>query len=147
MRSEGGSLYSEECGPKRLEVTAAVIWRDGRLLITQRRKGTPLGGFWEFPGGKREAGETLESCLKRELREELGIEVSVGRELETVPYDYDTQRVLLHFFECTLLEGTPRPLGCQDLLWVPPGELPGYRFPPADTRLLARLKAAGRQGG
>lgn len=122
-----------------MEVAAAVIWQDGRLLITQRRPGTHLGGFWEFPGGKREPGEGLEECLQRELREELGIEVGVGEPVETISHDYETYQVCLYFFKCTLKEGVPRPLGCQDLRWVTPADLSAYNFPPADARLVARL--------
>lgn len=124
-------------------MAAAVLRRDGRVLITRRPEDTALGGLWEFPGGKRESGETLEACLKRELREELGIEVSVGRQVEFIPYDYGTHRVVVHFFDCILLDGTPQPLGCQDLRWVLPAELSSYRFPPADTHLLARLEREG----
>jgi len=132
-------LFSDHGGPPPIEVAAAIIRRDGRLLITQRPPGTPLEGLWEFPGGKRETGESLEECLQRELREELEIEVDVGGLIDTISHDYGTYRVCLYFFECTLKVGTPRPLACQDLRWVTPADLNSYNFPPADARLLARL--------
>src|ERR1017187_2822789 len=88
-----------------VEVRAALIFRDGKLLITQRHAKAHLGGLWEFPGGKREAGETFEQCLVREIREELGIEISVGELFEEVAHDYPEKSVHLKFFRCQLLAG------------------------------------------
>ncbi len=100
-----------------IEVSAGLVFHNGRLLITQRRAGDHLGGLWEFPGGKREASETFEACLKRELHEELGIEVSVGTLLEDVSHHYPEKSVRLQFFQCRLVSGTPTPHGCADLAW------------------------------
>ncbi|HDQ45788.1 MAG TPA: A/G-specific adenine glycosylase, partial [bacterium] len=88
-----------------LDVTAGVIWKEGRFLITLRPPRGLLGGLWEFPGGKREAGETLEACLSREIHEELGIEVSVGRRLISVEHAYTHFRITLHVFECRFVSG------------------------------------------
>ena len=85
-----------------VEVTAAVVERAGRLLVTQRDPAKHLGGLWEFPGGKREPGESLEACLARELDEELGVRVRVGARTAIVPWTYPDRRVLLHFFRCRL---------------------------------------------
>ena len=93
-----------------IEVSAALIFRAGKLLITQRHAQVHLGGLWEFPGGKREAGETFEQCLAREIREELGVEISVSELFEEVCHDYPEKSVHLKFFICQLLAGEPQPL-------------------------------------
>ena len=101
-----------------------------------------MGGLWEFPGGKREAGETFERCLTRELREELGVEASVGKVLESVDHEYPEKTVHLKFFLCRLSGGEPKPLGCPALKWVSQVELKEYNFPAADERLLEKLRKA-----
>lgn len=128
-------------GPKVIEVAAGLVFHDRRLLLAQRRSGDHLGGLWEFPGGKREPGETFPECLRRELREELGIEVEVDECVERLRHDYPERRVHLEFFRCTLRAGKPRALGCQALVWVTPEELGTYAFPAADARLLERLRS------
>src|SRR5438445_9702660 len=95
-----------------IEVSAGLVFRDGKLLITQRHADAHLGGLWEFPGGKREGDETFEECLVRELREELGIEVEVGVAIESLTHDYPEKTVLLKFFRCRWKANEPRPLGC-----------------------------------
>ncbi len=122
-----------------IEVSAALIFRGGQLLITQRHAKAHLGGLWEFPGGKREAGETFEQCLVREIREELGVEISVGELLEEIAHDYPEKSVHLKFFVCKLLNGEPRPLDCAAVQWVKRAELAAFEFPAADAQLLARL--------
>lgn len=124
------------------EVACAVIRERGKILIAQRRKRDHLGGFWEFPGGKRMGGESLGNCLEREIREELGIRIKPLRFLRRIDYRYPEKRVSLYFYECQLLEGNPRPWKCQEFRWVYPFELRHYPFPPADEvllNLLARL--------
>lgn len=125
---------------KWIEVSAALIFRDGKLLITQRRQGAHLGGLWEFPGGKRELGETFENCLTRELCEELGIEVKVARVFEEITHAYAEKTVHLKFFLCELGEGEPQPRGCAAVKWIRKSELADYDFPAADARLLQKLK-------
>ena len=120
-------------------VAAAVIEAAGRYLITRREKGH-LAGFWEFPGGKLRPNETLPECLQRELREELGVEVTVGEELETVTWNYPERTVVLHFFRCRLAGGEITPREGQAMAWVEPAELERYPFPPADASLVARLR-------
>lgn len=122
------------------EVAAGLIFRNGNLLITQRHAYAHLGGLWEFPGGKREADETFEQCLVRELREELGVEVSVGELFESVTHAYPEKPIYLNFFLCRLKAGEPQPLGCAALRWVSKSELRSYDFPAADARLLERLR-------
>lgn len=125
---------------KELEVAAGLIFRDGRLLITQRRDGDHLGGLWEFPGGKREAGESFETCLQRELREELGVEVEVQNLVAEITHAYPDRLVHLQFLKCRLIRHEPQPHGCQAVAWVTPDELASYTFPAADERLLAQLQ-------
>ncbi|HVU08876.1 MAG TPA: 8-oxo-dGTP diphosphatase MutT [Verrucomicrobiae bacterium] len=122
-----------------IEVAAALIFHDGKLLITQRPANSHLGGLWEFPGGKREVNETFEECLAREIREELGIEISVGKLFEEITHDYPDKSVHLKFFVCELTRGEPKPLGCATLKWIEKSELADYEFPAADARLLEKL--------
>jgi mutator protein MutT len=123
----------------RIEVAAGLVFRAGKLLITQRHPGAHLGGLWEFPGGKREPHETFEACLARELREELGIEVAVGQLVEGLTHDYPEKTVCLRFYRCRWLEHEPRRLGCAAFKWVGPEALADHAFPAADARLLGRL--------
>jgi mutator protein MutT len=127
-----------------IEVAAALIQDDhGRYLLTRRRKGTHLEDLWEFPGGKREPGETLESCLVRELREELGADFEVDQEVETVRWAYPEKTVVLHFYRCRVTGGAIEPREQQAMAWVEPARLGDYEVPPADLPLIRRL-AAGR---
>ena len=124
-----------------LEVSAALIFRDGKLLIAQRHAGAHLGGLWEFPGGKRETDETFEQCLAREIREELGVDIFVGGLFEEIFHAYPEKSVRLKFFICKLLSGEPQPLECAAVKWVTKKELAGFQFPAADLQLLEKLKS------
>jgi mutator protein MutT len=124
-----------------IEVAAGLVFRQGKLLITQRPEGGHLAGLWEFPGGKRESGETFEACLVRELREELGIAVGVGELVEDLTHVYPEKTVRLRFYRCTLKEREPQPLGCPAFAWVGPDQLKDHSFPAADGRLLERLRS------
>jgi A/G-specific adenine glycosylase len=122
------------------EVTAGIIWRDDRLLITRRPPKGLLGGLWEFPGGKLEPGENLEGCLKREIREELGIAIEVGALLTSVEHAYTHFRITLHAFECRYRGGRIRLIGIDDYRWILPGELDEFALPAADHKIIALLK-------
>lgn len=124
---------------REIEVSAGLIFKDGKLLIARRRKNDYMGGLWEFPGGKRNPDETFESCLQRELREELGIEVKVGELLWSMTHDYPELRVHLRFFFCSFNEGEPRPIGCDAIAWITREQLLQYRFPDADAMLVDLL--------
>ena len=124
-----------------LVVTAAVIERDGRVLVTRRQRGVHLEGLWEFPGGKREDGESLAACLARELREELDVDAAIGDELFTTTHEYPERRVELHFLRCEL-RGEPRPLLGQEIRWVAGAELASLEFPPADAEFIKILGAS-----
>ena len=123
-----------------IDVVAAVIRRDRKILITQRLGHVHLAGLWEFPGGKVEAGETLERALVREIREELGIKICVNDEFFTVDHDYPGKSIRLHFFNCTIADGEPEALGVADLRWVAAADLSQFEFPPADSALIEKLR-------
>lgn len=122
-----------------IQVAAGLILREGHYLIARRKAGTHLGGLWEFPGGKRESGESLEDCLRRELREELGIDVTAPVRFRVIRHEYAEKTVEMHFFQCTISGGKVQALDCEEFRWVSPNELPDYEFPPADRPLLEAL--------
>jgi 8-oxo-dGTP diphosphatase len=124
-------------------VTAAVIEEDGRLLVARRLKGSHMAGFWEFPGGKCEAGETPEGCLARELVEELGVTATVAEEIYRTTYAYDDRVLDLRFFRCHL-DDEPRPLLGQEIRWVRRSDLSALDFPPADAELVRRLSVVAQ---
>ena len=136
--------------PRTIRAALAVVSRRGRYLICQRRTGAFLGGYWEFPGGKREPGESWEMCVRRELKEELGISVTALKPLAFLRHRYKAASITFKVFRCRLAHGIPRPLGAQALRWVTPNQLRRYRFPPANRVLLAklsrRLSMAQRRG-
>jgi len=121
-----------------LVVTAAVVERDGRFLVTRRQDGVHLEGYWEFPGGKLEAGESHAGGLRREMREELDVDVAVGAEILAVSHAYDDRTVELHFYACRLA-GEPAPRLGQQMRWVTRDEMRALPFPPADEVLIQRL--------
>ena len=121
-----------------VEVVAAIIERAGRYLITRRLEGTHLAGLWEFPGGKILLGEKPEDALRRELKEELGVDAAVGKLADIVDWTYPEKSVRLLFFRCALA-GEPTPLEGQEMRWVAAADLPSYSFPDADATLIARL--------
>ncbi len=112
----------------------------GRLLIAQRKQTSMLGGLWEFPGGTQEPGESIEACIARELREELGIDVDVGAHLLTVPHAFSHFTMDLHAHACRLTGGTPRAIHCADWRWVTLEELDLFPFGRADQHIIAHLK-------
>ncbi len=123
-----------------IEVAAGLVFRQGKLLITQRRAEDHLGGLWEFPGGKKEPGESFETCLQRELHEELGILVEPQELLTSILHHYPGKTVQLKFFRCLWREQEPRALGCQAYAWIQSSQLDDYPFPEADAQLVEMLK-------
>lgn len=126
----------------RIDVVAAIIRRNDRILITKRLGNVHLAGMWEFPGGKVEAGESLPAALVREIREELGIEISVAQKFITIEHDYPSKSVCLHFFNCSIVDGEPQRLGVADYQWVQPSLLRDFEFPPADAELIRKLQSS-----
>lgn len=125
---------------KVIRVVAAVIERDGRYLITQRKSTAVLPLLWEFPGGRVEDGESETDALTREVMHRIGIEVSVFEKLGDHFHEYDGYDVLMTMFACQLPEGAePRAVGVADARWVNSNELETYEFPPADQSSMSKL--------
>jgi len=121
-------------------IAVGLVWNHGKLLIDQRPADGLLGGLWEFPGGKVEPGETLEECLVREVKEELGIDIRVEESFVTVKHSYTHFRITLHSFHCRYLDGRPQPRQVAAWRWVYPSELAGFAFPKANKRVLEALE-------
>ena len=126
----------------RVNVVAAIIRRDGRILITQRKNNVHLPGLWEFPGGKVETGERPEDSLIRELKEELGIDVKAAclAPFTFASHRYETFHLLMPLYVCRRWEGTVMPQEGQAVKWVRPQQLGDYPMPPADRPLVAMLR-------
>jgi A/G-specific adenine glycosylase len=124
-----------------LNVSAAIIFSDerNRILIAKRKPEGLHGGLWEFPGGKIEPGETPETCIRREIREELGITISHVIPYQTVSHAYVPFSITLHVFTCLIGGGTPRPLVCEAIRWVKIETLDILPFPAADKKIIAQL--------
>jgi A/G-specific adenine glycosylase len=121
------------------DVTAAVILRSGKALLARRPEGKILGGMWEFPGGKREQSESLPACLRRELREELGVDVRVRDKLTVVQHAFTHFRITLHVFFCDRMRGRPRPIGVAEVRWVGISRLRSYPMGKADRLAAERI--------
>ncbi len=124
-------------------VSAAIVIESGRVLLTQRKRGTHLEGMWEFPGGKVEPGEDPKDALVRELREELGVEVTVGDVVDVTFHRYEAKSVLLLFYEAARTPGSPEPraIDVAAFEWASATALDPARFPPADVAVLDKLRA------
>ncbi|MFA5255911.1 MAG: 8-oxo-dGTP diphosphatase MutT [Candidatus Omnitrophota bacterium] len=131
-------LFSYLAGHKR-QVTAAVIEKGGRILIAQRRRGRTLGGRWEFPGGKIEPGETPETCLKRELKEEFDIESEIGQFIIASRFRYCLVPIELLAYRVKHLSGEFKVNEHEEIRWVSPSELGSYDFMPADKSIVELL--------
>ena len=126
------------------QIGVAVIQdQKGLILIDRRKFQGEMGGFWEFPGGKIEANETVEECIQREIREELAIEIAVGDRLIQINHTYDTFKVTLFVHNCQYLSGKPQPIECQEIRWVSLSELDNYQFPKANSQIINTLRARG----
>ncbi len=124
------------------QVTAGVICgQDGRFLITKRPVDGLLGGLWEFPGGKQEENESLPEALHREIREELGISIEVGRRLTVVEHAYTHFRITMHAFLAKHISGQPQHLGVDDHAWVQLHDLGGYAFAVTDQKIIEHLNS------
>lgn len=147
MATQAERPVKKKAGKKpHYEVAAGVIrGEDGRLLIAQRPMEGLLGGLWEFPGGKQEAGETLSECLQRELMEELGIEVEVGEELCTVKHAFTHFSITLHALACTHSGGEPQAIQARAWAWVTEAELDSYSFGKADREVIKWLRDQPRR--
>jgi 8-oxo-dGTP diphosphatase len=124
--------------PSAIVVTAAVVERDARFLVTRRGQGVHLEGYWEFPGGKCDPHESHEQCLRREMIEELGVDVEIGPKVLDVRHEYPDRAVEIHFYRCRL-KGEPRAMLNQQIQWVAREALHSLPFPPADEELIDQL--------
>ena len=122
------------------QVTAAIITRGRKILLAERPSKGLLGGLWEFPGGKVERGESLKFCLKREIREELGVEIKVGEQVGIYHHAYSHFRITLYAFLCKLIHGEPRPIEAACLEWVTSSELSKYPMGKVDRQIAGQLK-------
>jgi 8-oxo-dGTP diphosphatase len=124
---------------RKLVVAGLIIGDDRRVLITQRRADQELALWWEFPGGKVEPAESPIAALVRELQEEIGVTVEVGRIWEVLFHAYPAFDLVMLVYACRIVDGTPRAVEVADLAWVAPSELPGWAILPADRPLVDRL--------
>ncbi len=120
-----------------IKVVAAVIWKDGKLLICQRNRNKNLAYFWEFPGGKIEAGETPQQALIRECQEELSVTIAPKEIVGVTLHAYETFSVELTFIEAEIIEGVPQKTEHEAIAWVTRAELDQYTFCPGDTEVLS----------
>jgi A/G-specific adenine glycosylase len=120
-------------------IGAGVIWHKGKILISQRPLKGLLGGLWEFPGGKQEPGESLRETVGREIKEELGIQVRVGRKIVEVDHAYSHFKITLHAHECLYQSGKVQSLGVMDWRWVHPHDLRKFAFPAANQPVIRKL--------
>ena len=128
--------------PSPIVVAAAIIWQKDTILLARRKPDSHLGGLWEFPGGKKEFGETLEDCLRREVREE----ISEPLPFHSLHYQYPEKLVELYFYTCSIIQGIPQALECAEIAWVYKHELNSYAFPPADIPVVHKILQSGYLG-
>ena len=137
LREQAAIWWRDEM--KTLIVTAGVIFKQGKILVTQRKEDSPHGLLWEFPGGKVEEGEEPREALRRELKEELDIEAEVGMIFEVVFHLYPQHPILLLTYRCRQEKVVPKPLACHGLRWVSLRELRELVMPPADDPIRKHL--------
>lgn len=125
---------------KTVHVVAAYIEENDKVLLDRRKAGTHLAGTWEFPGGKVEANEPEEAALARELREELGVEASIGNEIARVHHAYEDFDLILALFEATVVAGEPRAVAVAEIAWFDRRQLRTIEMPPADRPLIDAIE-------
>lgn len=129
---------------KHKQIGVAVISNSqGKILIDRRKSTGEMGGLWEFPGGKIEPGETICECIQREIKEELDLNIAVGDRLTTITHSYTTFKVTLYVHHCQYLSGQAKPIECEEIHWVDPGEMNQYQFPSANIEIINLLQSRG----
>ena len=128
-----------------LEVAIGLIIEDGKALVARRRAHVHAGGCWEFPGGKRQPGESYEACLLRELREELGIEAEITAPWVRIDYEYPEHTVTMQGFRCRIVRGEPKALASEKIQWTPLTDLKPDEFPPANRSSVEQLRCTGHR--
>ncbi len=119
-----------------------IFNQQGEILIDRRLNSGEMAGLWEFPGGKIEPNETVEECIQREITEELGILVKVGKQLEVIEHNYPKFIVTIFFHYCQHISGSPQAIECSEFRWVKPTELNHYSFPKANYQIIKLLTSA-----
>jgi 8-oxo-dGTP diphosphatase len=123
------------------QIGVAVIWNESaQILIDKRKMSGSMGGLWEFPGGKIEAGETVAECIVREIREELGIEIAVGGHMISIDHTYPDFSLTAIVHNCQHLSGIPQPIECDEVKWVNVSDLDNYEFPGANSVIIQAIK-------
>ncbi len=122
------------------DVVAALIYDNWRFLVAKRKTGDTFGGFWEFPGGTVDAGESKEAALSREMKEELGIDVDVGRQVYSLKAETPYSRITIYLFECKILRGSPRAIDCAQVSWERLADLKNINFIPGDKKIVEWLE-------
>jgi len=125
--------------PQVIPCGVALIRSGRQFLISQRNERDTFGSYWEFPGGKKNEGESFEDCVVRETMEELGVRVVVEKKFMEIKKKYDQKVIWLNFYLCSYISGDPRPLDCQNVLWADVKDLKSYRFPPANELVIDNL--------
>ena len=136
---------SRRSSPKAHKQIGVAVISDtqGKIIIDRRQAKGEMGGLWEFPGGKIEPGETIKECIKREIKEELEIEIKVGDRLTTIIHDYTTFKVTLYVHLCQHLSGKPQPIECDEIHWVDVSSMNNYQFPQANAKIIDLLQERG----
>lgn len=122
------------------DIGIGVVWKKGKILIDQRQPDGLLGGLWEFPGGKQKINEKIETTIRREIKEELNIEIEVGKHLITVRHAYSHFKITLHVYTCSYLSGRCKAIGCAAHKWIRPDQLDDFTFPAANHKIIAALR-------
>ncbi len=123
------------------KIGVGVIYNDrGEILIDRRRNYGLIGGLWEFPGGKIKVRETVRACIKREIKEELALDVEVGDHLITINHTYSQFSITLIVHYCSYLGGEPQPLECEEIRWVTLEQMDNFAFPEANSQIIAALR-------
>lgn len=125
-----------------IAVAIALVWRDGRILVSRRIEGAHLGGYWEFPGGKIEPGESALGCAVREVLEEVGVTCAADSERAPITHTYPERTVRLQPIDCRYISGEAKCLEALEVRWVLPSELSELKLPPANGALVAELTSA-----
>ena len=124
-------------------VAVGVIWKKGKILITKRKKNQLLGGLWEFPGGKIQGNESSKECIAREIKEELGIDISVNEYMLTVKHQYSHFKITLDAYMCNYVKGKIRCIEVDDYKWITPDQISLYPFPKANHYIFPKILENG----